>query len=134
LSGYYAKRREAEVNLEGKKFKPAIQSPYRWRDWAAREDGITGDELIAFINQDEAPRPDGTRAPGLFAYLRSLQGADGGDRRDVIATIFKGTVNRMINGYLLRDRRRRLGRVLYSPTSCAIHCSSHKSWNRRDNS
>jgi len=97
------KIREAEVNLEGKKFKPAIQSPYRWRDWAAREDGITGDELIAFINQDEAPRPDGTKGPGLFAYLRSLQGADGGDRRDVIATVFKGTVNRMINGYLLRD-------------------------------
>ena len=49
------KIREAEVSLEGKKFKPAIQSPYRWREWAAREDGITGDELIAFINQDEAP-------------------------------------------------------------------------------
>jgi len=36
-------------------------------------------------------------------YLRGLQGADGGDRRDVIATVFRGTVNRMINGYLLRD-------------------------------
>jgi type I restriction enzyme M protein len=48
-------------------------------------------------------RPDGTRGPGLFAYLRSLVGRDGGDRRDVIATVFKGTINRMINGYLLRD-------------------------------
>ncbi len=32
-----------------------------------------------------------------------VRGAEGGDRRDVIATVFKGTVNRMINGYLLRD-------------------------------
>jgi len=35
--------------------------------------------------------------------LRSLSGRNGGDRRDVIATVFKGTINRMINGYLLRD-------------------------------
>ena len=48
-------------------------------------------------------RPDGTRGIGLFAYLRSLQGDNGGDRRDVIATVFKGMQNRMINGYLLRD-------------------------------
>ena len=51
--------------------------------------GITGDELLAFINQDEAMRPDGKRGAGLFAYLRSLRSANG-DRRDVIATVFKG--------------------------------------------
>jgi type I restriction enzyme M protein len=95
--------RAEEAKLSAKKFKPAIESPYRWRDWAAKEDGITGDELIAFINQEECRRPDGTKGPGLFAYLRALRGAEGGDRRDVIATVFKGTVNRMINGYLLRD-------------------------------
>ena len=95
--------RETEAVLEGKKFQPAIEAPYRWRDWAAIEGGITGDELIAFINNDEAVRPDGTRGVGLFAYLRSLQGENGGDRRDVIATVFKGMQNRMVNGYLLRD-------------------------------
>src|SRR5438067_4114202 len=95
--------REDEATLAGERFRPAIESPYRWRDWATKKDGITGDELIAFVNQDEAVRPDGTRGPGLFAYLRSLQGADGGDRRDVIAAVFRGITNRMINGYLLRD-------------------------------
>jgi type I restriction enzyme M protein len=95
--------REEEAKLSGKKFKAAIDSPYRWRDWASKEDGITGDELIAFINQEECRRPDGSKGAGLFTYLRGLRGADGGDRRDVIATVFKGTVNRMINGYLLRD-------------------------------
>jgi len=55
------------------------------------------------VNNEEAVRPDGRKGPGLFAYLRGLQGANGGDRRDVIATVFKGTINRMINGYLLRD-------------------------------
>jgi type I restriction enzyme M protein len=95
--------REEEATLSGKKFKLAIEPPYRWRDWAAKEDGITGDELIAFINQEECRRPDGSKGAGLFSYLRGLRGVEGGDRRDVIATVFKGTVNRMINGYLLRD-------------------------------
>jgi type I restriction enzyme M protein len=94
--------REEEAKLEGKKFRRAIDPPYRWRDWAANPQGITGSELLAFINQDEATRPDGKRGAGLFAYLRGLQSSNG-DRRDVIARVFEGTVNRMVSGYLLRD-------------------------------
>src|SRR5258706_14289791 len=94
--------RQEEAKLAGKRFRPGIEAPYRWRDWATKEEGITGPELIAFINQDEATSPDGTRGAGLFAYLRSLQSING-DRRDVIARVFQGTVNRMVNGYLLRD-------------------------------
>jgi type I restriction enzyme M protein len=94
--------RAEEAKLAGKRFRPAIETPYRWRDWATNPQGITGPELIAFINQDEAIRPDGKRGEGLFAYLRSLRSANG-DRRDVIAKVFQGTFNRMTNGYLLRD-------------------------------
>lgn len=94
--------RAEEAKLSGKRFRPAIELPYRWRDWAANPQGITGPELIAFINQDEAVRPDGKRGEGLFAHLRSLRSANG-DRRDVIAKVFHGTFNRMTNGYLLRD-------------------------------
>ncbi|MCA9048196.1 MAG: N-6 DNA methylase, partial [Planctomycetaceae bacterium] len=86
-----------------KKYKAAIESPYRWRDWAAQKGGISGDELIAFVNQEEAVRPDGKKGPGLLAYLRSLQSTNGDRRRDVIATVFDGVINRMISGYLLRD-------------------------------
>jgi len=39
----------------------------------------------------------------LLAYLRSLQSTNGDRRRDVIATVFGGVVNRMISGYLMRD-------------------------------
>src|SRR3972149_4233252 len=48
-------QREEEAKLAGKakKFRPAIEPPYRWRDWAAKADGITGEEILAFINQDE---------------------------------------------------------------------------------
>src|SRR5438874_10284054 len=60
--------RETEAKLAGKRYRPSIETPYRWRDWAAKAEGITGPELIAFINQDDAVRPDGKRGAGLFAY------------------------------------------------------------------
>ena len=96
-------QREEEAKLAGKRFRPAIEQPYRWRDWAANPQGITGDDLLAFINHEECTRPDGSRGPGLFAYLRSLASSNGDDRRDVIATVFRGVDNRMKSGYLLRD-------------------------------
>jgi type I restriction enzyme M protein len=96
-------QREMGAALASKKFRPAIEPPYRWRDWAANPQGMTGDELLAFINQDETTHSDGKKGAGLFAYLRGLTSANGDDRRDVIATVFKGVDNRMRSGYLLRD-------------------------------
>jgi type I restriction enzyme M protein len=107
--------REEEAIMGGKSFRPIIDSPYRWRDWAARHDGITGDELIAFINNDETIRPDGTKGPGLFAYLRSLQstGSGNGDtRRDVIANnpnrntdLQRHSPEELIESILKKERR-----------------------------
>src|SRR5689334_24251044 len=57
-------RHEEEAELDGRPYDPLVESPYRWRDWAARSDGINGDELLAFINQDKAIRPDGTEGAG----------------------------------------------------------------------
>jgi len=95
---------ESRAAMRGERYRPAIESPYRWRDWAAREDGITGKELMAFVSQEEATGPDGKRGPGLLAHLRSLQGGDGiARRRRVIATVFKDINCRMLSGYLLRD-------------------------------
>ena len=116
--------RETDAKLAGKRFRHTIEPPYRWRDWAAKPDGITGDELIAFVNNEEARGPDGKNGPGLFAYLRSLQGTNGGDRRDVVATVFKGTVNRMINGYLLRDVVNKVHGIHFT-SSGEIHTLGH---------
>jgi type I restriction enzyme M protein len=107
-------QREEEVALSGKKFKPAIEAPYRWRDWAADPQGITGDELLSFINAEEAVRADGQKGPGLFAYLRSLSSSNGDNRRDVIATVFKGVDNRMKSGYLLRDIINKVGGIHFT--------------------
>ncbi len=93
---------ETQAALKNKKYKPAIENPYRWRDWA-KDKNLTGDDLIAFINNENVKLADGIERTGLLYYLRGLQSETGTERKDVIATVFKGVTNRMINGYLLRD-------------------------------
>src|SRR5579864_2576512 len=48
---------EYKAELAGKAYKPLIQQPYRWRDWAAAVKP-TGDDLLQFINQQEAVLPN----------------------------------------------------------------------------
>jgi len=116
---------EEEAELDGKPYHPIIETPYRWRDWAAREDGLTGDELLAFINQDEGHRADGSWGAGLFAYLRALAGSgEKGSQREVIANVFRGVQNRMVSGYLLRDIINKLNGIHFS-SSEEIHTLSH---------
>ncbi len=93
---------ELNAGLEGKKYKSAIEAPYRWRDWA-KDKNLTGDDLLAFISNEKIKLADDVERTGLFHFLRGLQSETGAERKDVIATVFKGVTNRMINGYLLRD-------------------------------
>lgn len=93
---------EEEAELAGRRYRPLIEAPYRWRDWAAPADGLTGDELIAFLQQERVLMPDGKWLDGLFRHLRELgKGSD--PRAQVVATIFDGVQVRMKSGYLLRD-------------------------------
>lgn len=99
--------------LLGGRHRDVIEPPYRWRDWAADEDhGLTGDELLNFVNND------------LFPYLRGLVGTEEGDQRDVIAAIFRETYNRMLSGYLLRDVVNLVNRINLN-SSDDIHTLSH---------
>ena len=119
------RRHEEEADLDGEAYESIIDSPYRWRDWAARADGINGDELLAFLNQDETMRPDGTRGPGLFAYLRAqAERDDHNGQRSVIANVFKGVQNRMVSGYLLRDILNKIDAIHFT-SSEEVHTLSH---------
>ena len=82
--------REEEAFLEGKfdKYKPLIESPYRWGDWAADDEGKSGDDLLKFINNDEVTLRDGTKSPGLFAYLQNLQSATGRAKKKTLKICF----------------------------------------------
>ena len=116
---------EQEAELDGTPYQPIIEAPYRWRDWAAREDGITGDELLAFIGQEATVRADGSTGKGLFAHLRGLAGeGEKGSQREVIANVFKGVQNRMVSGYLLRDILNKINGIHFSASE-EIHTLSH---------
>ena len=93
---------ESRSKMRRIEYRSTIEPPYRWRDWAAQENGVTGPELIAFINQEEATRPNGTKGPGLFSYLSGLHNGPT-SRKRVIASVFSRLTNRMQSGYLLRD-------------------------------
>lgn len=116
--------REDRAKMKRERFRSVIEAPYRWRDWAAKEDGISGDALRNFINQEETVRPDGSKGPGLIAYLRDLQGSKGDDGRDVIRSVFSGVTNRMESGYLLRDVINKVNNIHFDSNE-EIHTLGH---------
>jgi type I restriction enzyme M protein len=104
---------EQRREVTEKKYRRAIEPPYRWRDWAADPDrGRTGETLLKFVNDE------------LFSYLRGLTGTGAGDARDVLAAVFKETYNRMLSGYLLRDVVNLVNRINFN-SSDDIHTLGH---------
>src|SRR5262245_51567712 len=116
--------REDRAKMKREKYRPVIEAPYRWRDWAGKEDGISGDALRNCIDQEETVLPDGAKGLGLVAYLRRLQGDNGDDRRDVVASVFSGVTNRMESGYLLRDIINKVSGIHFDSTE-EIHTLGH---------
>jgi type I restriction enzyme M protein len=114
---------ETRALLKRQTYRPAIGAPYRWRDWAKNQN-LTGDDLLAFINNEKCTLPDGTEGAGLFYHLRSLQSETGRERKDVVATVFRGVTNRMINGYLLRDVVNKIDSIHFTSTE-EIYTLSH---------
>jgi type I restriction enzyme M protein len=131
--------RENEAVLAKKEYQPILDFPYRWRDWAAPDDGLTGEELLAFISNDEVPHPIGLmeevqyrgetrqqviRIKGLFAYLRSIPNRVDVPQRSVIRNVFRDTFNRMTNGYLIRDVVNNISNIHFDNID-EIHTLSH---------
>lgn len=82
------KEEEAEVMSDD--YKSPLEEKYRWQTWAKDDEGMTGDELIDFINND------------LFPYLQNLEN-DADKRAFIIKNIFQDTYNYMKSGTLLRQ-------------------------------
>lgn len=104
---------EEHREITDRRFRPAVEGPYRWRDWAADPiGGRTGDALLDFVNGQ------------LLPYLRGLKGSGPDDPRDVIAAVFKETYNRMLSGYLLRDVVNYVNEINFA-SSDDIHTIAH---------
>ena len=96
-------QREGEAKLATKKFKPAIEPPLPLAR-LGRQVRRHHRRRTARLHQQRGNHPARRqKGAGLFRYLRTLTSSNGDDRRDVIATVFRGVQNRMVSGYLLRD-------------------------------
>ena len=76
--------------LEGTTFKSPIPEKFRWRNWAANDEGMTGDELKDFIDNE------------LFPALQNLAVENDDPRARVVQNVFADAYNYMKSGGLIR--------------------------------
>ena len=85
-------------------WEPAYRSPIpkslRWRDWAANDEGMTGDELLDFVNNQ------------LFPGLSDLELAPDDDPRGfIVRDVFADSYNYMKSGTLMRQVINRINQI-----------------------
>ena len=83
--------KEEEWELEEENYQEIIPNKYRWNNWASDEEGITGDELLEFVET-------------LFKDLKNIEVDEYSDSRKILVKeFFKDTHNYMKSGTLLRQ-------------------------------
>ncbi len=84
--------KESEYELLDSKYRSPIPEELRWRNWAKEDTGITGDDLVDFINEK------------LFPGLKNLSWQKGDDPRGfIVREIFQDSYNYMKSGTLMRQ-------------------------------
>ena len=83
---------DQQLELMDPGYKSPLPKKYQWRTWAADPEGITGDELLAFVNDE------------LFPALKNLSTAGASaERRRVVRDLFEDAYNYMKSGQLMRQ-------------------------------
>jgi len=82
---------DQELEEMQKGYRSPIPKKFQWRDWAANPEGLTGDALMAFVNDE------------LFPALKELSGTGKDGRRRVVRDVFEDAYNYMKSGQLMRQ-------------------------------
>ena len=91
--------KDIEMELLSDEYVSPIPKHLQWRNWAADDEGITGDELLDFINNK------------LFVELKTLPSAATNKRALLVKEIFEGNNNYMKSGTLLRQVINKLNEI-----------------------
>jgi type I restriction enzyme M protein len=85
--------REDELGFTEDDYKSPLPKKLRWRNWAKDPEGITGDDLLNFVNNE------------LFPTLKNELKVNGEDSKKalVIKNVFEDAYNYMKSGTLLRQ-------------------------------
>ncbi len=102
--------KEREYKLLEDDYRSPIPESLRWREWAADDEGITGDELLDFVNND------------LFPALKEMQVGPGDDPRgQVVKSVFEDSYNYMKSGTLLRQVANKINQVDFTSSTERHH-------------
>jgi len=82
---------DQELELLHERYRSPIPTACQWRTWAADPEGITGEALLTFINEE------------LFPTLKELPNAAQDGRARMVRDVFADAYNYMKSGQLLRQ-------------------------------
>ena len=98
--------REEELELELDDYKAPIPAKFLWRNWAQDPEGITGEQLLDFVNDE------------LFYGLKNLTAPlDLNPRGYVVREAFTDAFNYMKNGTLLRQVINKLNEIDFTSST-----------------
>ena len=95
---------EQELELMTDDHVPAVPVKYQWRRWAGNEEGLTGEELNNFVNND------------LFPALRQLPSSSN-PRTLIVREAFEDSYNYMKSGTLLRQVINKINSINFNARS-----------------
>lgn len=92
--------KEEEWELEYDDYESVIPEELRWSSWASDDEGITGDELLDFINNK------------LFKELKEMElGVDSDPKAFLVKAVFEDSYNYMKSGALIRQVINKLNEI-----------------------
>ncbi|MET3407117.1 type I restriction enzyme M protein [Priestia aryabhattai] len=83
--------KEAELEFVQDDYQSPIPEALHWENWASDAEGMTGDELLEFVNNQ------------LFPGLKELQDVESGTRGHIVMEVFRDSYNYMKSGTLMRQ-------------------------------
>jgi type I restriction enzyme M protein len=95
--------RDKEAEVLDAKYRSPIPTELQWRAWAEDEEGITGEPLLNFVDND------------LFPELKGIQSANGG-LGYVVRSVFEDAYNYMKNGTLIRQVINKINEIDFNRT------------------
>lgn len=91
--------KDKELELLNDKYKSPIADEFHWDAWAGDDEGITGDELLKFVDQE------------LFPALKNVNVSNGNQRALIVREIFEGNHNYMKSGINIRKVLNKLNEI-----------------------
>lgn len=96
--------KDQEMEMMDKNYVSPIPEKYRWENWASDDEGITGDELLYFIDRE------------LFPALRNLDLSTENQRAVIVHEVFDGNNNYMKSGINIRKVLNKLNEIDFNNT------------------